>query len=367
MSSSAAERSLDDLLGAERYIVIGANSGGDTVARFLNQRGKRVEAFADLDSTRAGSAWLGCPVIRLEDVPSAVNNATAVVIGSFKHSEISTRLIRDLGVDPARIYPFVNDMFARHYEPDLYRRNAGKIARVRSLLSDAESQTYFDRVMAFYRTLDPQLLTPNPKAYGLYGYHAPGVKPGSDAVIVDVGAFTGDTCSFYFGETAGHCFIYAVEAYLPNFMRLMQSFGNDSRVKPLHLALGAVSGALMLEGDPSIADACAHPRASAEELSSLDLVLCETLDRLFSIHLTDRIDLIKIDVEGGDLDVLRGAAETVRRDHPLLAIASYHTPEHIWEIPLLAAELLGPCRIYAGHDPKWIHQIHYLLVPEGRT
>lgn len=364
MSAQPVERSLADLLGAERYIVVGANSGGDIVARFLGGHGKLVEAFADLDAARAGGDWLGRPVIRLEDVPAQITGATAVVIGSFKHSEIGTRLVRDLGVSAAQIYPFVNDMFARHYEPDLYRTHAGQIARVRSMLSDAESRAYFDRVIAFYRTLDPQLLTPNPKAYGLYGYHEQGVMPKSDSVIADVGAFTGDTCEFYFGETGGHCFIYAVEAYLPNFMRLMANLGGDPRVKPLHMALGAETGALKLEGDPSIADACARPGGQADDPAVADLVLCETLDRLFGLHLNDRIDLVKVDVEGGDLDVLLGAEQTLRRDRPLLAIASYHTPAHIWQIPLKAAELLGPCRVYAGHDPKWIHQIHYLFAPE---
>src|SRR5262249_46823530 len=156
--------------------------------------------------------------------------------------EVAARLVDGLGIDPASLYPFVNDMFARHYEPDLYREHAGQIARVRGLLSDADSRAYFDRVIQFYRTLDPALLQPNPKAYGLYGYEAEGVRPAPGAVIADVGAFTGDTCEFYLAESERRCFIYAVEAYMPNFQRLMawrESAKAEALVKPLHLALGS--------------------------------------------------------------------------------------------------------------------------------
>lgn len=361
------ERSLGDLLSAERYVVVGANSGGDQVLRYLQERGKTVTAFADLDPDRVGPVRHGLDVLPLDALGRGRVQDSAIVIGSFKHRLIAERLVGECGVDQGRVFPFVNDMFADHYDPTYYRRHAEQFAAVRRMLADEASKAYFDRVLRFYQTLDPLWLEPNPLAYGPYGYRASGVKPRAGAIIVDCGAYTGDTCAFYLAETQGTAELFALEAYAPNFLRLqaeIERLGVGGRIKALHVAAGRTTGAMLLDGDPAIADGGAHRTASASARSTADLMLCETLDRLFMVHFPTRIDHIKVDVEGADLDVLEGAASLVGRDRPTLALASYHCAEHIWRIPLRACALLGPCRLYAAHDPAWVHHIHFIAVAE---
>ncbi len=45
-----------------------------------------------------------------------------------------------------------------------------------------------------------------------------------------------------------------------------------------------------------------------------------------------RIDYIKLDIEGSELDMLHGAAETVSRCKPKMAISAYHKPEDMWTL-----------------------------------
>jgi len=60
--------------------------------------------------------------------------------------------------------------------------------------------------------------------------------------------------------------------------------------------------------------------------------------------------LIKMDIEGAEPDALRGAEATLRRNRPGLAVALYHKPEHLWEIPLWLAGLGLGYRMYLrGH------------------
>ena len=44
---------------------------------------------------------------------------------------------------------------------------------------------------------------------------------------------------------------------------------------------------------------------------------------------------LKFDIEGAEIEGLKGAAETIKKYKPKLAVSLYHTPEHMWEIPLL--------------------------------
>ena len=65
-----------------------------------------------------------------------------------------------------------------------------------------------------------------------------------------------------------------------------------------------------------------------------------------------KISFIKMDVEGFELQALKGAKECIKRDHPRLAIALYHKEEDLIEIPqyiqTLSKEYKFYLRIYSN-------------------
>jgi len=52
-----------------------------------------------------------------------------------------------------------------------------------------------------------------------------------------------------------------------------------------------------------------------------------TLDQLVSSRGLERVDFVKIDAEGAEANILRGAQETIRRFRPSFSIAAYHMIE----------------------------------------
>jgi len=64
------------------------------------------------------------------------------------------------------------------------------------------------------------------------------------------------------------------------------------------------------------------------------------------IHPEDRVTFIKMDVEGAELESLKGAENTIRRDRPKLAVCIYHKPEDMVEIPLFIKELVPEYKLY---------------------
>lgn len=45
-----------------------------------------------------------------------------------------------------------------------------------------------------------------------------------------------------------------------------------------------------------------------------------------------RVDYIKLDIEGAELDMLHGAAKTIVRCKPKMAISAYHRPDDLWTL-----------------------------------
>jgi len=84
------------------------------------------------------------------------------------------------------------------------------------------------------------------------------------------------------------------------------------------------------------------------------LVPLTTIDKLVGELKLDRVDFIKMDIEGAEKNALAGARQTVARFRPRMAISMEHLPDDARAIPALvrslwpdAATECGPC--------TWVH------------
>lgn len=108
--------------------------------------------------------------------------------------------------------------------------------------------------------------------------------------------------------------------------------GIERQMVPVPLALGATQGRVVFyeaTNDPlgATTDANgAHADALPNEVS------LTTIDEWTAATGVPAVDFIKIDAEGSDLDVLRGARETLRRSRPAIAVTTYHHQRHAEQI-----------------------------------
>lgn len=130
-----------------------------------------------------------------------------------------------------------------------------------------------------------------------------------NAVILDVGANLGNHTIFFAKECAANK-IYAFEPTRKTFQILEENIRInhlDSIVVAMNIALGAKD---------TKADIIVNVKDAGSnyvEENTDGNVIMNTLDGL---SLDDKIDFIKIDVEGFELEVLKGAKETIAKDHP---------------------------------------------------
>jgi FkbM family methyltransferase len=89
-----------------------------------------------------------------------------------------------------------------------------------------------------------------------------------------------------------------------------------------------------------------------------------SLDAERSVQELPSIEFVKIDVEGGELDVLQGGAETIRRHHPMIYCEVYE--QWAASFGYTPAELLGFARSLGYTDARAISQGALHVLPLDR-
>jgi FkbM family methyltransferase len=353
---------LEKFYSIENFIIFGAGLAHIPVGEYLSALGRNIVAFTDNDRSKFGKQIGSIPIISPYELGKILASNVGIVIASSYQREIYKQLIEECDVDPSIIFPYMTEMFTVQYGEEPYKNTVKNMESLLPMMADDESRAYLINLVEFRRTLDPSFLIPNKKQIGFYDYQTNIPQISNNSVLIDCGAYTGDTAEI-FSKRAKVKKIYAVEGMAKNFTHLKnwaKNF-NSTEVVPLQCFLGKEEGSVEISLSDASVDA--DPRATYMQTSLpvqrySEIVKVLTLDSLFDWK-KEKIDLIKVDVEGADLDVLMGGSKLITQHSPNLMIASYHRSSHLWEIPDYIKGLCSEFKIYAGHHDRCIHELEY--------
>ncbi len=140
-------------------------------------------------------------------------------------------------------------------------------------------------------------------------------------VFVDCGAHIGKVTKNFISITNNrYRKIYAIDADKENFALLKNNVINVPDCKTIQCALGNKNGKRnFYQGFDFL---------SRLHEDGNDTVRVKILDA-FDIPAT----FIKMHLEGGELDALHGAVNTIQQHRPLVAVTMYHNSDGVWKIP----------------------------------
>ncbi|MFV0418402.1 MAG: FkbM family methyltransferase [Dysgonomonas sp.] len=152
--------------------------------------------------------------------------------------------------------------------------------------------------------------------------------------FLDVGAYLGDTSIFLLKNYSPNI-IYAYEPVKENAKQLSDTVkkNNTDKIIVVEKGLGEKEEDIDIYIDPKKLSGSSINSSVSNSSTETKRIRISTVDN----ECQDKeIGLIKMDVEGAEYAVIKGALETIKRDKPVLLISIYHTGKDFFEIaPLL--------------------------------
>ena len=187
----------------------------------------------------------------------------------------------------------------------------------------------------------------------IYGTGEQDVKPGD--VVLDCGANIG-----VFTRPAlekGARLVVSIEPAPENIESLKRNFQAEiaaGKVIVVEKGVWDKDDVLLLKRDPH--NTAADSFVMLKDGSQGVKVPLTTIDKLVAELKLDRVDYIKMDIEGAEQRALTGASQTIGRYHPRLSISAYHMPDDPVKIPRIIKAAwpgytmeCGPCAETEDH------------------
>ncbi len=338
----------------KNIVLYGAGTLGKQVLAGLQQKGFQPVAFVEDCEEKRFVA--GLPVLPLPEAHNLYRDESLYIISilnaNFSYKQAVKKLAK-LGLKNVMsfmaFYAAFPESFLPYYcigRPEILSAAADKIHTAINLLSDKQSRDEFLSHMHFRRDLQFSVLPePSTPAYFPSDLFP---KLANDISFVDLGAFNGDTVKLFLQRTQNkYGKIWALEPDAKNFTALL-SFaesldGKDKeKISCLNLAIGDQVGEIGFHSEGS--EGSCYSADSGEKVQTI------TLDSFF---LDKAVSFIKFDIEGMEMQALAGGQKLIASKKPVLAVAAYHKPEDLWEIPIYIKSLNPGYRLYLrteGYD-----------------
>lgn len=217
--------------------------------------------------------------------------------------------------------------------------NISKYEQVYKLLDENSKQVYLNMLM--YRITGNFKFSISSKSQNQQ-YFSDKIIWKKNMTIVDCGAFCGDTLLAFIEKKISIKNYYMYEPDNDNYTkmqavcRLAEERGIN--IYPMKKGVYSYSTTLYFESNTDSSRLVDYPTKTSVEVASID------------DDIQDKVDFIKMDVEGSELYALNGAIKIIKKYKPVLAICIYHNQKDFWKIPLRIREI---CPEYARY---WVEQ-----------
>lgn len=300
-----------------KVVLYGGGSNIIQIIKWLKSENIFPQYIIDIDDKKSGEFIEGAEIINPLQIKNKIKNpeiyftfiTTTYYLIEIEKMKI-TKMLFDNGLDK-QYYLLENNILARFSYREIpsskFYYNREKLLWALDVMADDESKEILIEYIRIFLENDSyrlgQLATED-KYWGTIDNKNSIYEHFEDEILVNCGSFIGDTIYSYIDNGYSFSKIYAFEC-------------DNMRIAALKSNIDLL------------------PKDMKDKIE----IICELLgdekaetnfDNLFR---QKKVTLINMDIEGAELEVLKGAKNIIKTQEPVLAISAYHKAEDIWTIP----------------------------------
>lgn len=329
------ERFAEEMKNEQRDVYLyGAGFIADRITQLLKERGGVDGYIVDrkyLPDEKVKRVKNGKPIIAVDEL-----DRDCVLIDAIQLVNTPITLPQNSHIKKVYRLDFSTCFLHGVYEESFVLENMPKFMELYDKLQDAESRV---SLLNFIN----QRLTGSyskPCSEHIQYFDEDIFLPKENETFVDCGAYDGDSLLDFFAFLKKHnvstykkCF--AFEPDKDNFEKLKKNVSDYPNIAAYQL------GTYYCKDSLHFSDG--NDTGSSIQSSGGVIIDVDSIDNITN---GEKVTYIKMDIEGAELDTLKGAQKTILKYRPKLAICVYHKPEDLLTIPSYILSLHKDYRLY---------------------
>lgn len=233
---------------------------------------------------------------------------------------------------------------------DDYQNNKERYKKTYELLADEKSKKIFTKVINFKISYDFNFMQGFINDHKNQYFDKEIIPKIQNIRFLDGGGYVGDTLKEILKNYPDFEKIYCVE---PNGLHLsiaQRDFKDIKNIEFIHCGLGDTKK--RVDENTLHQNNCNH-NYQTKNINTIDTLIQE------------RIDYIKLDIEGAEQEAIQGAKKTILKYQPILAICIYHKANDWYKIPELVFGIEPNYDLFLRHYMEGIYETVLYFIPKN--
>lgn len=327
--------------------IFGASNAGKKAITYCEKHNYKVTFVVDNNPNKWGKQFNGYKIISPEKLLEYDLNNVVVLIASVYLKEIAKQLV-DMGIENIFSAHLCKIIETRKLSP-LSVYDIRKVEELKLLVADEKSRETIDKIVELRNKGINNLF----EIFAGRQYFQKDIFDFSNEVFLDCGSYMGEEIDYLNGLNCGNHKIYAFEPDKKNFDYIDNKYRDSPNIICIKKGVWSQSCEL-------------HFNAAGTDGSMVDEYGCDSIAATaIDEIINEKVTFIKMDIEGSELQAIEGAAKTIVKYKPKLAICIYHLDKDLWEIPFRIHSLAADYDIFIRHHSLGLSDTVMYANPKG--